>query len=169
MGSGRYSPDDWVVYSSNTRTKTVASEVYRARTVDDYLNPLKIKVRESRDSEANPASNAVIIALDQTGSMNTVLMNIVQKDLGIAFEEVHKRKPVSDPHIMLMTFDDVNAGVIDGCLQVSQFEAEVNPLAQQIDKFHLTNNGGSNNSESYHLPLYFAATKTSIRLLGKTG
>ena len=160
MGSGRYNPDDWVAYASTTASKP-ASAVFRSTRLVDDLDPRKIHMRESRDSTNNPNSTAVIIALDQTGSMNTVLEDIVRKDLGVLFEEVHARAPVSDPHIMLMTFDDANYED-EGCLQVSQFEAETQPLTNQIDRFWLTNNGGGNNSESYHLPLYFAATKTSI-------
>lgn len=167
MGSGRYSPDDWATYAATTKNKT-AEEVYLAKKLNASLDPRKIKIRESRDSEMNQQSTAVIIALDQTGSMNAVLEDIVQKDLGVAFSEIYDRHPISDPHVMIMTFDDVNVEGA-GCLQVSQFEAEVRPLTDQISKFWLTNNGGGNNSESYHLPLYFAATKTSIDCFEKRG
>jgi len=167
MGNTTYNPSDWAAYSRSTATKT-ASQVFRASTVSDELDAKKIIRRESRDSSANPNSTAVIIALDQTGSMNTVLQDIVRKDLGVAFQEIHDRKPISDPHIMLMTFDDANV-IDEGCLQVTQFEADTTTITAQIDKMHLTNCGGGNASESYHLPLYFAATRTSIDCFEKRG
>lgn len=167
MGSGTYSPSDWRAYASKTKHKR-AEEVFRSNTLDKDVDPRNVKVRESRDSANHPASTAIIIALDQTGSMNSVLERIVRKDLGVAFEEIINRRPVNDPQIMLMTFDDAHY-IQDGCLQVSQFESETNPLTEQIDKTWLTNYGGGNASESYHLPLYFAATRTSIDCFEKRG
>ena len=164
MGGGRFDDSKWDSYSKTTRTATAthgAKGVYSGTHCDKDLDPKNIKIRESRDSAANPNSTAIIIGLDMTGSMDTVLEQIVTKDLGVAFKELYSRKPVVDPHICLMMFDDVVVQK-EGVLQVSQFEAEVDKLTAQIGKFYLTHNGGGNSFESYHLPLYMAATKTSI-------
>lgn len=164
MGGGRFDSTKWDTYATKSTASTKAHGsrgVYSGTTVDKDLDPKNIKIRESRDSVANPNSTAIIIGLDMTGSMDTVLNQIVTKDLGVAFKELYTRKPVSDPHVCLMMFDDV---VVQdkGVLQVSQFEAEVDKITDQIGKFYLTHNGGGNQFESYHLPLYMAATKTSI-------
>lgn len=164
MGGGRYDDNAWKGYATKSTASIRSSGtkgVYGGKTVDNGLDPKSIKVRESRDSKANPNSNAVIIALDMTGSMSNVLDAIVTKDLGVAFSELYKRAPVPDPHVCLMLFDDVEVQDA-GVLQVSQFEAEVDKITDQIGKFMLTNNGGGNHFESYHLPLYMAATRTSI-------
>jgi len=162
MGNGRASPSDWATYASTTSTKA-AHEVFRSSSLHKELDPREVVVRESRDSPSNPNSNALLLGLDMTGSMNVVLESIVKKDLGVLFEAIYDKRPISDPHILLSVFDDAEAGHRGpGCYQVGQFEAEIGPLTSQIDKMWLTRNGGGNSSESYHLPLYFAAKKTVI-------
>lgn len=164
MGGGRFDDHKWDAYSRVSKTSTAAHGargVYAGTKVNEALDPKNIKIRESRDSAANPNSTAIIIGLDMTGSMDSVLEQIVTKDLGVAFRELYTRKPVTDPHVCLMMFDDVEVQE-RGVLQVSQFEAEVDKLTEQIGQFMLTHNGGGNSYESYHLPLYMAATKTSI-------
>jgi hypothetical protein len=53
-------------------------------------------------------------------------------------------------------------------LQVTQFEADV-VLAKQVEKFFLEGGGGGNFGESYMLPWYFAAFKTSCDSMEKRG
>jgi hypothetical protein len=42
---------------------------YSQRSVHKDMNPLGVKVRESRDSDAHPDSRAVAVLFDVTGSM----------------------------------------------------------------------------------------------------
>jgi len=75
MGGGTF-------HSSSTRAAyaafTTASvgkathDIYTSRTIDPYLDPLGVKLRESRDSADNPRSTPIIIGLDVTGSMGII-------------------------------------------------------------------------------------------------
>jgi hypothetical protein len=165
MGHARWSADDWTAYASATAGKAT-DEIFAARKMKDEFNPAKITVRESRDSIANPNSNAIIIACDVTGSMGSLADNLVRRGIGTAFEEILKRLPVTDPHLMVMGVGDV---VYDSApLQATQFEADIR-IAAQLEEIYIEHGGGGNMWESYNLPWYFAAQKTSIDCLEKRG
>lgn len=158
MGSSRWSADDWTSYSSTTKTKTVDS-IFKNKELKDSLNPYNIAIRESRDSEMNPKSNAIIVGLDVTGSMGIIANALAKEGLGVMVEEILKRKPVSDPHIMCMGIGDAYHDKAP--LQITQFEADIT-IAKQLEEIWLEKGGGNNNFESYNLPWYFAALHTSI-------
>lgn len=165
MGYARWSASDWKDYASSTAGKT-AHEIFTSRGMKDKFDPKKFAVRESRDSAANPNSNAIIIACDVTGSMGSLADNLVRKGIGVAFEEILKRLPVTDPHLMVMGVGDV---VYDTApLQATQFEADIR-IASQLEEIYIEHGGGGNSWESYNLPWYFAAQKTSIDCLEKRG
>ena len=160
MGSGRWSPDDWCTYTTTSSydSKTV-DEIYN-HTMDSELDPKNVKMRESRDSNDNPNSNAVIIGLDVTGSMSNVLDAIAKNGLNTLATEIYNRKPISDPHLMFMGIGDVEVGDI-APLQVTQFEADIR-IAEQLEKIYFEKGGGGNSYESYALAWYFAGLHTSI-------
>lgn len=166
MGGGSWSASDWDSHSKASASKPVAS-VYKSKGMKDELNPYGVKLRESCDSVDNPESNAIIVALDVTGSMGEIARNIATKSLGILFQEILDRKPVKDPHLMFMAIGDVAAGD-RAPLQVSQFEAD-NRIVEQLTDMYLEGGGGGNQFESYHLPWYFASMKTSIDCFKKRG
>lgn len=157
MGSSRWSPDDWASYASTTKGKDRAT-VFTSRSLKTELDPLHIKIRESVDSDANPNSTPVIVALDVTGSMGDIPHQLIQGNLGTLMEELLARRPVSDPHLMFMGVGDAEAGDL-APLQVTQFEADIR-IAEQLREIFLEGRGGGNQHESYHLPWYFAATRT---------
>lgn len=158
MGSSRWSADDWTSYSSTTKTKTI-DKIFTSRGLKDSLNPFGVVLRESRDSVINPQSNAIIVGLDVTGSMGMISDSLAREGLGIMVEEILKRKPVSDPHIMCMGIGDAYYDAAP--LQVTQFEADIT-IAKQLEEIWLEKGGGGNSFESYNLPWYFAALHTSI-------
>lgn len=158
MGGGRWSPDEWSTYKTTVASKPV-DHIYTSKKMVNELDPLGVKIRESRDSAANPESTAVIVALDVTGSMDMVLDSMAKKGLGTVIEELISRKPVTDPAIMIMAIGD--AACDRSPLQVTQFESET-VLIKQLEKLYLERGGGGNNTESYDLPWYFAAQHTSI-------
>lgn len=158
MGSSRWSADDWTSYSSTAKTKTT-DKIFTSRTLKDNLNPYGVAIRESRDSDINPKSNAIIVGLDVTASMGMIADVMAKEGLGIMVEEILKRKPVSDPHIMCMGVGDAYKDTAP--LQVTQFEADIT-IAKQLEEIWLEKGGGGNNFESYNLPWYFAAMHTSI-------
>jgi len=168
LGNSTWSDRDWTDYATSTRTvsaKTPA-DLFKATATTSTLNPLNIKLRESRDSAFNPESTPIIVALDETGSMGQIAVEIAKSGLGILFTEILDRKPVSDPHLMFMGVGDVHSD--RSPLQVSQFEADAK-IIEQLEQLHIEQNGGGNSSESYHFPWYFAATHTSIDSFEKRG
>lgn len=165
MGTARWSPDDWARYARSTVGRSTAGIFSRA-ALDPALDPKGCRLRESRDSKENPQSNAIIIALDVTGSMGMIADGLARRGLGILVEELLARKPVSDPHIMAMGLGDAWCDKVP--LQVTQFEADIR-IAGQLEMIYLEHGGGGNSFESYNLPWYFAATRTSIDCFEKRG
>jgi hypothetical protein len=165
MGSARWDPSDWSAYAASTAGKSTDA-VFASRGIDKDLNPFGIAVRESRDSDLNPESTAIIVGLDVTGSMGMIADALARKGLGTMVEEILARKPVSDPHILCMGIGDV---LYDRApLQVTQFEADIR-IAEQLEKLWLEKGGGGNSCESYNLPWYFAAMHTAIDCFEKRG
>lgn len=167
MGDGRWEPKEWATYSSTKVAGKSTKEVYSSTKIDADLDPKGVTIRESRDSEDNPESNAIIVGLDVTGSMHRVLDAMAREGLPTLCEEIYNRKPVSDPHIMCMGIGDVEAGD-RAPLQTTQFEADIR-IADQLTKIWLEGGGGGNSYESYHLPWYFAGMHTSIDCFEKRG
>lgn len=159
MGGGRFTDSDWKSYSSIHVEHKSTAEVYSSRSIKNELDPKGVKVRESCDSIDNPNSTAVIVALDVTGSMSSVLDSMVRKGLNTLITEIYSRKPVTDPHLMIMGVGDVEYD--RSPLQVTQFEADIR-IAEQLTKIYLEQGGGGNNYESYILPWYFAGHHTKI-------
>jgi hypothetical protein len=126
--------------------------------MDEYLDPVNIQMRESRDSEQNPNSTPIIVALDVTASMGFIAAAIAKEHLGTLVDNILERKPVPDPHLMFMGFTDAVA-LSSGTLQVTQFEADTT-IIEQLTKIWLAGGGGGNDFESYDLPWAFAAKKT---------
>jgi len=156
MGGGTFDPGKYRAYASTTVGKTT-EQVYTSRSIKDALNPKGVKVRESRDSVDSPAATPIIVAIDVTGSMGMIADVIARKGLGILFESILARKPVTNPHLMFMAFGDAECD--SAPLQVSQFEAD-NRIVEQLTEIYLEGNGGGNGHESYEFPWYFAAKHT---------
>jgi len=154
MGSGRFSPTDWEKYSTSRSYATKSAPEIFARHLDPALDPKGVN-RESRDSADNPNSTPLIVCLDVSGSMHSVLEVMAKKGLPLVMTEVLDRKPIHDPHLMAMAIDDAEMG--DPVpLQVTQFEADMR-IAEQLEKIYLEEGGGGNMFESYIFSWYFAA------------
>jgi hypothetical protein len=168
MGGGTFDPGAYRSFTRSTVGKST-DEIYTSRAIDKDLNPLGVKVRESRDSVDNPQSTPLIVGIDVTGSMGMIADTLARKGLGTLFTGVLDRKPISDPHVMFMAIGDANCD--QAPLQVSQFEAD-NRIVEQLTKIWIEHGGGGNNFESYNLPWYFAAFHTvhdSMEKRGKRG
>jgi hypothetical protein len=130
------------------------------------LNPFGVRMRESRDSAANPNSHAIIVAADVTASMGKLSEVLVRHGVGVLVEELLKRKPVPNPHVMCMGVGDAygryaNSPGDEAPLQVTQFEADIK-IAEALARIYLEGGGSGNGGESYLLAWYFAARHTSI-------
>jgi hypothetical protein len=157
MGGVRWDADDWKRASKATTGKRT-EEIFTGSSMHPNLNPYGA-MRESRDSLVNPQANAIIIGLDVTGSMGIIADAMAREGLGTLVEEILKRKPVSDPHILACGIGD--SYYDDAPLQVTQFEADIR-IADQLKMIWLEKGGGGNSNEGYHLPWYFAAQHTQI-------
>jgi hypothetical protein len=135
--------------------------------VHDSLDPKKIKngIRESRDSDAHPESNAIIVALDVTGSMSSVIKQIHGK-LPTLMGMLIRKNYISDPQIMFIGVGDATCDEVP--LQVGQFESGVE-MEGDISKLYLEGGGGGQDTESYELAAYVATKMTSIDCLEKRG
>ena len=165
MGSGRFDPRAYSHFASSTRGRST-DEIYGQRQMHRNLDPLRVKVRESRDSADNPESTAIIVALDVTGSMGMLADTIARQGMGVLFNRLYDERPVTDPHVMFMGVGDAHFDRAP--LQVSQFEAD-NRIVEQLTQLWLEHGGGGNDCESYQLPWYFAAQHTSIDCFEKRG
>ncbi len=164
MGTSRWDPSAWSAHVSAMAGKPT-SAIFR-RGMHPDLDPAKIVRRESCDSPANPKSTPIIVAVDVTGSMGVLAEILVREKLGILVDAIYDRKPVSDPHLLLMAVGDAWCDAAP--LQVTQFEADT-ILALQLQNFFIEGGGGGNCYESYNLPWYFAATKTKCDAMIKRG
>lgn len=167
MGGGAWTPSAWTDYSTKHVAGKSTDAVFKSKTLVNELDPKDVKVRESRDSVDNPASTAIIIGVDVTGSMGMIADALVREGLNTLCTELYDRKPVSDPHIMCMGIGDAEAGD-KAPLQVTQFEADIR-IADQLTKIYLEKGGGGNQFEGYTMPWYFAAMHTSIDCFEKRG
>ena len=161
MGHGRWDAGAWAKYAATHKGKSRA-QIFTSDSMKDTFDPAKVAVRESRDSTQNPQSTAIILASDVTGSMGAIAEVMIRSGLDTTMREIYDRKPVTDPHVMVMAVGDAECDRAP--LQATQFEADIR-LAEQLKDLWIEGGGGGNGGESYHLPWYFAAMKTSTRLL----
>lgn len=168
MGGGTFDTKAYNSFAASTVGKST-DDIYVSRDINKDLNPLGVKMRESRDSADNPNSTPLIVGIDVTGSMGMIADVLARKALGTLFTGVIDRKPITDPHVMFMAIGD--AAFDSAPLQVSQFEAD-NRIVEQLTQIYIEHGGGGNHSESYNFPWYFAATHTvhdSLEKRGKRG
>ena len=160
MGMGSWTSTSWSSYTT-TRGYTAtssASELYSRATIKKEFDPKGVEFRESCDSEDHPNSTPIILGLDVTGSMGSML-ETVAKRLNVTIEEILDRKPVTDPQIMFAAIGDAECD--DFPLQVTQFESDIR-IAEQLNDIYFERGGGGNGGESYLLAHYFAARHTKI-------
>lgn len=171
MGSGAWSD---TAYRSAARGRkafavsdNVMSRPRSERRCNQLLDPYGLKVRESRDSAEHPESNAVMIGLDVTSSMGSVVVAI-RDDLGNLMGMLLGDRYISDPQLLFYAVGDASPddgrenGMCDAIpFQVSQFESDIR-INDQITKVVLEGGGGGQCTESYELGFYVAARHTSI-------
>lgn len=157
MGNARWSDSDWAQHAQATSSKS-QDQIFTQHGIHADLDPKTIKVREAVDSEANPESTPIILAVDETGSMGYLAEAIIKKGLGTIMAALYKHRPVTDPAICCMGLGD--AYVDRAPLQVTQFESSSDPLVKQVEKIFLEGHGGGNGGESYSLAWWFAIYKT---------
>jgi hypothetical protein len=177
MGGGRWDSSTWADYSTraygsadrDTLRKSAAVSSSFSRKLDPDLDPSKLggplDMRESRDSDDNPNSTAIMLFTDVTGSMGHLAQEILSA-MDIVCSQLYDRKPVTDPHILTGAIGDAYCDTTP--LQVTQFEADIR-IAAQTRKLYIEHGGGGNFGESYGMAWLFGAEKTAIDCFEKRG
>jgi hypothetical protein len=166
MGNARWDATDWGTYAAAHVTGKPAAAVFTSRDLKDAYNPAKIVFRESRDSVMNPLSTPIILGSDVTGSMGMIAQTLMRDGLNTLATGIYDRKPVPDPHIMVLAIGD--AEYDRAPLQATQFEADIT-LADQVRDLWIEMGGGATGGESYSAAHLFAALKTRTDAAEKRG
>lgn len=165
MGTGSFDPTAYATYAGTVRGASVHA-TFTKTSLAKALDPHGLIVRESRDSADSPEATPLMVALDVTGSMGDIAQKMASEGLGVLFTEVLERKPITNPHLMFMGVGDVACDRTP--FQLSQFEAD-NRIVDQLKDLYVEGGGGGNNTESYNVPWYVAAFKTSTDAFEKRG
>jgi hypothetical protein len=166
MGSTRWSDDHYHDRASfRARTGRDAFEYDLAvrqgqaeRQVHAKMNPLGVKVRESRDSDAHPTSHAVGVLFDVTGSMQSV-PRILQKNLPRLMGLLLRKGYLDHPQVLIGAIGDATCD--EAPLQVGQFESGIE-IEDDLGRLFLEGGGGGHITESYELALYFMSRHTAL-------
>ncbi len=154
MGFGGFSPQDYSArqdYRQQTGQRPMSQSGIHAD-----LDPLGVRIRESRDSTEHPDSKPVAAFFDETGSMGDVPVRL-QAKLPL-LPQTLLLSGVTDTQVMFGAIGDERSDYAP--LQVGQFESDVR-MDDVINKIYLEGNGGGNGGESYGLALYFMARHTA--------
>ena len=167
MGGGSYSfagrTDRATTLGYDTKSQ---QEIFQQRSINSAMSPYGVKFRESRDSEEHPNSLAMILALDETGSMGSVPHFLVKEGFPAIMDKI-MREGIQDLQVLFMGVGDHQWD--NSPLQVGQFESSDELLDHWLTALHLEGGGGGNDGESYMLAWYFAGYRTEIDCLDKRG
>lgn len=163
MGSGSYSymsaharsAERTAAYSHLSETAAM-EQAFTQKHIDSEMI-INGKIRESRDSEEHPNSFPIIIALDTTGSMGHIPMDLIKG----SFPEIMKSiidAGVPDPQVCFIGVGDCYFD--NAPIQCGQFESSDELMEKWFQKVYLEGKGGGNNGESYNLAWYFASRHT---------
>ncbi|MFA5366363.1 MAG: hypothetical protein WC333_00370 [Dehalococcoidia bacterium] len=159
MGYGSWSSD---AYSNLSASKGYAhkdaDDIFSKTAVSDMI-PVGIAIRESRDSDEHPNSVAVMIMLDDTGSMGRIPENIVKNELKTLMDVITENG-VPDPQILFGAINDHHC--INTPVQIGQFESSTELLDKWLTGVALQGGGGGQDMESYLLAWIIAGRHTSI-------
>lgn len=162
MGSGSWSSEFYRDREAERKRSGRATFAYNAvnatrphseRTVHADLDPKGVVIRESRDNEDHPDSNAVAVFFDVTGSMGAI-PQVLQQKLPSLMDTLNDSGYLKDPQVF---FGAVGDSTCDrGPLQVGQFESD-NRVNTAFENMWIESGGGGSCEESYQNALYFAA------------
>jgi hypothetical protein len=153
--------------SAFTHSSSIDSGAEEAK-VHAKLDPSKannagLLIRESFDSPAHPASTAVAVLFDVTGSMADVPRTFIEQ-LGTLMQTLTKKGYLPDPQVLFGAIGDATSDRVP--LQIGQFEAG-NEMDEALSLVYLEGAGGGQNKESYELAMYYMARHVDMNCLTK--
>lgn len=162
MGGGSYDRSAHEALTAARVDKPV-EHVFTQTKLHPALNPLGVKVRESRDTDGRP-SRAIILVIDETGSMQDIPEILVKETLPTLPSTLLEEGTLANPQVMIMAVGDADypGRREESPLQVAQFETEGELMDRDLTRIHMEDGGGGNQTESYDLAIYFAARHTSL-------
>lgn len=181
MGGGSWSSSNYV--SRTTAKAASGKDMFdydsTVRTtgkwdVHDTLDPKSVNndgahkdknIRESLDSDEHPASQAIAVLFDVTGSMGGI-PRVLQQKLPKLYSLLLEKGYVEHPQILYGAIGDATTDRIP--LQVGQFESD-NRADEALENIVLEGGGGGQTHESYQLGAYFMARHTYIDCFEKRG
>ncbi len=166
MGNARWNTGDFDAFARRHTRGRRAEEVFGSRGPRAEFDPRRFPIRESRDSPANPLSTPIALFSDVTGSMGETAEIMIRQGLDTVMREVDRRRPVSDPHLLVGAVGDTTCDRAP--IQMTQFEAGV-VLAEQLGRLWIEGGGGGNRGESYLAAHFAAGVKTSTDAWEKRG
>ena len=155
MGGGSYNSLSSRSRQVSTYSHQSREEVFKRKHIHSDMDPLKITIRESRDSEEHPESYPVIIALDETGSMGHIPELFIKNIMPTIMEKILEAG-IPNPQVCFMGIGDSATGREEAPLQVGQFESSDELMEKWLTNIYLEGKGGGNGHESYPLVWYFA-------------
>ncbi len=172
MGSGRWTPDTYNDRAAARRAAGRDAFDYSRAAIESghlrphpTLDPKGLGLRESRDNAEHPASNAVLISLDVTGSMGTVVRGI-HANLPRLHELLLAQGCLPDPQVCFAAVGDATCDAVP--FQIGQFESD-NRMDADLEHVVIEGGGGGQKTESYELMLYAAARHTATDCWEKRG
>jgi hypothetical protein len=174
MGSSNWSDDFYHARAAHRAATGVSAFAYHdalsslpshLRKTHDKLNPFGVRLRESRDSAAHPASKAIAVMFDVTGSMGGIPV-VLQKKLADLMGLLIRKGYVEHPQILFGAMGDATCDRAP--LQVGQFESGLE-MEDDLGRFYLEGGGGGQKTESYELAAYFLARHTALDCFEKRG
>lgn len=168
MGYGSWSDDSFknISRSHVGKTRDQLFTNTAKRVIDSEMDPMNLGIRESRDSDNHPNSVAIIVALDETGSMGMIPHDIVTERLNHLMSTLVDNK-IPDAQVMFLGIGDHPEDRFP--LQVGQFESEAELLDKWLRAINLEGCGGGQQMESYLLAWLVAARHTSLDCFEKRG
>ncbi|MFZ5855437.1 MAG: VWA domain-containing protein [Chloroflexota bacterium] len=162
MGYGSYSQ---VAHEAllRQRSNIPAEQVFKQVKCHPLMDPKGVKLRESRDAADHPESQAIVFALDVSGSMGQIPRLMATQQLP-NFMKVLMGCEIRDPQVLFMAIGNATSDLAP--LQVGQFESTAELMDQWLTWTYLEGRGGGV-GESYDLGFYFLATHTEMDCMVK--
>ncbi len=171
MGGGRYDFSSRKIRSTAKGYDKVTSSNFKAsfrstsERIHQSLDPMGLRVRESRDNEGQETV-AILIGIDFTGSMGALPAQLCKDGLPNMLQNIFETG-IKDPQVAFMGIGDHECDRFP--FQVSQFEISDELLDHCLTNMIPEGGGGGNGGESYLLSWYHAAMHTSIDCFEKRG